>query len=138
MVYPPNFALAFSTSYSPSTSLSSISTTVQFQSNASSQVSVLAFPINTTSRRAGQSCPLGYEWRYTKVGSPAAFACNCPANKNCSGITRCNIVPTDGEQWHVVMVPKELCNPGETQFHIVLMKIWPQSLPDCSKHTVHS
>jgi hypothetical protein len=123
VVYPRNFAVAFNTSYDPSPSLSSISSTVQFGSNSDSKVSIVTFPINNTNRRADQHCPVGFEWRYTKIGAPVAFACNCPANTNCSGSTSCSVVPADRDKWHVVMVPTELCNPGDTQLQIVVMNI---------------
>ena len=87
--------------------------------SAPALVLLQAFPFSpsASSRRdgPGQSlCLPGTQWRYTKLGTSELFACNCPPNDKCTGMTNCTLVPASGDQWQVVVVSSSLCSFGAT------------------------
>jgi hypothetical protein len=108
VVYPNTFAVTLNTT-NPTGGAASAATIFTNQTNSLNLALALsAFPFVATNRRA-VGCAAGTEWRYARLGAPLASACACPANTQCAGATTCNIVPTAGEVWQVVVVSSSLC-----------------------------
>ena len=132
VVYPVGFAVSIQTS-APSSAdmalapvISSVMKLTDVQSNSSFpvRIQISGFPLSPQRRlgsavsRRASGCDAGTEWRYTKVGMPLSFACNCPANFLCSGETTCSLTPRANDAWMVVMLNSSVCAVQSTNLVI--------------------
>jgi hypothetical protein len=129
VIYPPGFAVSIQTSM-PSIFamalapvISSVVTLTGVMSNSSIPVKLQlsAYPLSSARRsgsfvsRRALGCDAGTEWRYTQLGMPLSFACNCPANSLCSGETTCSISPQANDSWMVIKLNTSVCATQSTQ-----------------------
>ena len=91
-------------SFNTSGQVSSIVTFTEVQNSV--PVVLIGLRFKSTRRN---SCSNDLEYRYTKVGENPLFSCKCPANSDCNTATNCTVIPSEGDQWYVVSVPRTLC-----------------------------
>ena len=134
VIYPVNFAVSIRTSlptgsfFNFATTISAVTTMTEVQSNATSPVHILisGYPLSSQRRstalfsRRASLCDEGTEWRYTKYGMPLSFACNCPANPACSGVTSCGVIPQTNDSWVVVILNTSYCSANQSNQSMAL------------------